>query len=143
MDLHKKFLQIAAVDQKRNLLMNKRVENDFGVIEREFSAFPKNVKYVLESSFVWYGVYQKLVGDLGLDVVLSNPYLIRLIAKSKKKTDRFDARALSDLLRGGYIHASYVSPPKTVEEKQGVRFRTKMVQNRTVPQAQCLPTDAS
>ena len=33
----------------------------------------------------------KTVGDLGLDAVLSNPYLTRLIAKSKKKTDRFDA----------------------------------------------------
>ena len=131
LDLHKKFLQVAAVDQKGNLLMNKRVENDFGIIEREFSAFPKNAKYVLESSSVWYGIYQKLVGDLGLDVVLSNPYLTRLIAKSKKKTDRFDAHALADLLRGGYIHASYVSPPKTVKEKQVVRFRTKMVQNRT------------
>ena len=93
LDLHKKFLQVAAVDQEGNLLMNKRVENDFGIIEQEFSAFPKNAKYVLESSSVWYGVYRKLVGDLGLDVVLSNPYLTRLIAKSKKKTDRFDARA--------------------------------------------------
>ena len=52
LDLHKKFLQVAAVDQKGNLLMNKRVENDFGIIEREFSAFPKNAKYVLESSSV-------------------------------------------------------------------------------------------
>ena len=131
LDLHKKFLQVAAVDQKGNLLMNKRVENDFGIIEQEFSAFPKNAKYVLESSSVWYGVYQKLVGDLGLDVILSNPYLTRLIAKSKKKTDRFDAHALADLLRGGYIHASYVSSPKIVKEKQVVQFRTKMMQNRT------------
>ena len=54
------------------------------------------------SSSVWYGVYRKLVGDLDLDVVLSNHYLTRLIAKSKKKTDRFDAHALADLLREGY-----------------------------------------
>ena len=131
LDLHKKFLQIAAIDQEGNLLMNKRVENDFGIIEQEFSAFPKNAKYVLESSSVWYGVYRKLAGDLGLDVILSNPYLTRLIVKSKKKTDRFDVRALADLLRGGYIYASYVSPPKTVEEKRAVRFRTRMVQSRT------------
>ena len=51
---------------------------------------------------MWYGVYQKLVGDPGLDAVLSNHYLMRLIAKSKKKTDWFDARALADLLREGY-----------------------------------------
>ena len=31
-DLYKKFLQVAAVDQKGNLLMNKRAENDFGTI---------------------------------------------------------------------------------------------------------------
>ena len=100
------------------------------IIEQKFPALPKNAKYVLESSSVWYGVYRKLAGDLGLDVILSNPYLTRLIAKSKKKTDRFDAHALADLLRGGYIRAFYVLPPKTVEEKQAVRFRTKMVQSR-------------
>ena len=94
LDLHKKFLQVAAVDQEGNLLMNRKIENDFGIIEREFSAFPKNAKYVLESSSVWYDVYRKLAGNLGLDVILSNPYLTRLIAKSKKKTDRFDAHAL-------------------------------------------------
>ncbi len=93
MNLYKKFLQVVAVDQEGNLLMNKRVENDFKIIEPEFSAFPKNVRYVLESSSVRYGVYQKLVGDLDLDVVLSNPYLTCLIAKSKKKTDRLDAHA--------------------------------------------------
>ena len=131
LDLHKKFIQVAAVDHKGNLLMNQMIENDFEIIENEFSAFPKNAKYVLESSSVWYGVYKKLTVDLRLDVVLSNPYLTRLIAKSKKKTDRFDAHALANLLRGGYIHESYVSPPKTVEEKRVVRFRTKMVQNRT------------
>lgn len=131
LDLHKKFLQVAAVDQKGNLLMNKRIENDFGIIKHEFSAFPKNAKYVLESLSVWYGVYRKLTDDLGLDVILSNPYLTHLITKSKKKTDKFDAHALADLLRGSYIHASYVSPPKTVKEKRAVRFRTGMVQNRT------------
>ena len=34
------------------------------------------------------------------------------------------------LLRGGYIHALYVSPPKTVYEKHVIRFRTRIVQNR-------------
>ena len=35
------------------------------------------------------------------------------------------------LFRGGYTHALYVSPPKIVDEKQAVHFRTRMVQNRT------------
>ena len=70
-DLHKEFLQVAAVDQDGTLLMNKRVTNNFGTIAKEFSAFPKDAKYVLESSSVWYGVYKKLAVGMGLDVVLS------------------------------------------------------------------------
>ena len=57
LDLHKKFLQVAAVDREGNLLMNKKVENDFRVIEQEFSALPKNAKYALGSSSVRYGAY--------------------------------------------------------------------------------------
>ena len=85
LDLHKKCLQVAVADQKGNLLMNSRVENDFGIIEQEFSVFPKNAKYALESSSAWYDTYRKFAGDMGLDMVLSNPCLTRLIAKSKKK----------------------------------------------------------
>ena len=83
---------MAAADQDGTLLMNKRVTNDFETIAKEFAAFPKDAKYVLESSSVWYGVYKKLAVDMGLDVVLSNPYLTRMIAVSKKKTDKFDAQ---------------------------------------------------
>ena len=33
LDLHKKFLQVTAVDQDGNFLTNKRIENDFKIIE--------------------------------------------------------------------------------------------------------------
>ena len=59
LDLHKKFLQgvVVVADQKGDLLMSKRVENDFKIIEQEFSAFPKNARHALESSSVRYGIY--------------------------------------------------------------------------------------
>ena len=69
--------------------------------------------------------------DLDLDVVMSNPYLTRLIAKSKRRPTGLMRMHWQTLLRGGYIHESYVSPPKTVEEKRAIRFRTGIVQNRT------------
>ena len=94
LDLHKKFLQVVAVDQERNLLTDKRVENDFGIIEQMFSAFPENARYILESSSARHGACQKLAGDLDPDIVLSNPYLVRLMTKSKRKTDRFGYMAL-------------------------------------------------
>ena len=99
---------MTAVDQGETLLMNKRVTNDFETIVKEFSTFPKDAKYVLESSPVWYGVYKKLAVCMSLDVALSNPYLTRMIAVSKKKIDKFDAHTLADMLREGLTHTYYV-----------------------------------
>ena len=39
-----------------------------------FTKFPKNTKYLIESSSVLYGVYRHMTDVLGLDATLSNPY---------------------------------------------------------------------
>ena len=96
-DLHKAFLQVAVVNNNGELLRNHRVENDVKSIKSEFSGYPKDAKFVIESSSVWYGVYRFLTDSLNLDVVLSNPYQTRLIAESKKKTDKVDAKVLADM----------------------------------------------
>ena len=126
-DLHKTFLQVAVVNNNGKLLRNKRVENNPESIKTEFSGYPKDAKYVIESSSVWYRVYRFMTDFLSLDVVLSNPYQTRLIAESKKKTDKVDARILADMLRGGYIATCYVPDDKTVEDRQTVRHRSKLV----------------
>ena len=129
-DLHKVFLQVAVVNDDGELLRNQRVENDTGSIKTEFSKYPKDAKYVLESSSVWYGVYRFLTDSLNLDVVLSNPYQTRLIAESKKKTDKVDAKILADMLRGGYIATCYVPNAEITEERQLVRHRAKLVREK-------------
>ena len=95
---------MAVVNNNGELLHNKRVENTTRLIKTEFLAYPKDAKYVLESSSVWYGVYRFLTDSLNLDVVLSNPYQTRLIAESKKKIDKVDAKILADMLRTGYCY---------------------------------------
>ncbi len=66
---------------------------------RSFAVLPSSVRY---------GVYRFLIDSLNLDVVLSNPYQTRLIAESKKKTDKADAKIFAYMLRGGYITICYV-----------------------------------
>ena len=129
-DLHKAFLQVAVINNNGELLHNKRVESNTKSIKTEFSSYPKDAKYVLESSSVWYGVYRFMTDSLNLDVVLSNPYQTRLIAESKKKTDKVDAKILAEMLRGGYIATCYVPDAKTVEDRQLVRHRSKLVRQR-------------
>ena len=72
-----------------------------------------------------------MAGELGLDVVVSNPYMTLLIAKSKKKTDRVDAAVLADMLRGDFISQCYVPDRKTSDERKAVRHRHKLVGKRT------------
>ena len=128
-DLHKVFLQVAAVDGAGALLLNRRVENSPEAIRAAFSVFPEDTKYVVESSSVWRGVFRQMQG-MGLDVVLSNPYRTRLIAESRDKTDANDARRLADLLRGGYIHVCHVPGSETMDARDTVRFRVGQVRNR-------------
>ena len=130
-DLHKVFLQVAVVDSEGNLLLSKRVENTFDDIQKEFSQYPKGAKYVIESSSVWRAVYRFMTENMGLDVVLSNPYQTWLIAKSKKKTDKRDARALADLLKSGLIQESYVPAPEILDARDTVRFRKAVSQQRS------------
>ena len=130
-DLHKMFMQVAVMDSAGTILGNDRIECDINIVRKEFAKIPKNAKYVIESSSVWYGMYRFLTNDLGLDVMLSNPLTTKLIAQSKKKTDKVDARVLADLLRCGYIAGCYVPEEMTVEERQLVRYRDKTVRERT------------
>ena len=93
---------------------------------------PPNAKYVLESSSVWRETYRLMTEDMGLDVILSNPYRTKIIAESKKKTDKVDARILADMLRGGYIAECHVPGKQAMAEKDLVRYRTTLVRNRTL-----------
>ena len=130
-DLHKKFMQVAVMDSGGKVLQNRRVECDFKHVARAFSRFPANARYVLESSSVWYGMYRFLRNKMNLDIMLSNPLATKRIAESKKKTDKVDAEILADLLRGGYIAGCYVPDEKIVGERQLIRYRDKVVRERT------------
>ena len=101
LDVHKNSVQVAAVDEIGKLLFNKKISSDFSAISKITSKIPKNAKYVLESSSVWYGLYRHMTDKLHLDVILSNPYNTKIIASSLKKTDKIDAYHLANLLRGG------------------------------------------
>ena len=102
-DLHKKFLQVAVMDNDGKILQNKKVDNTHKSIKKHFANIPLYASIVMESSSVWYDTYRFMTDTLGYKVTLSNPYLTKAIAASKKKTDKIDAKILADLLRGGYI----------------------------------------
>ncbi len=92
------------MDNDGNILQNDKVENNHQSIKKHFVDIPISANIVMESSSIWYDTYRFLTDQLKYkNVTLSNPYLTKAIAASKKKTDKIDAKILADLLRGGYI----------------------------------------
>jgi transposase len=105
LDVHKKYTEVAIVDENGVIEKQVRIENEPGNIE-EFSNKLSNADMVMESSSTWYWLYEIL--SRRHKVVLSNPPKTKAIASAKLKTDKIDALMLANLLRGGYIAESYV-----------------------------------
>ena len=126
LDVHKNTVQAAVVDGTGRLLTNRRLNNTRNELSGFVAQVPRNARYVMESSSVWYGLFRYLRDELKLDVVLSNPYNTKIIATSLKKTDKVDAYHLANMLRGGYIAECHVPGGETIRDRQLVRARQKL-----------------
>lgn len=84
----------------------------------------------LEATANWYYLYECLEG-LGVPVHLAHPKQTRLIAASKRKTDRLDAERLAHLLRTDLLPTSYVPPREVRELREALRSRARLVRQGT------------
>lgn len=64
-------------------------------------------------------------------VHLANSGKVRLIAESRLKNDRIDARILADLLRVGYLPTVYIPDEQTLQWRALVSHRIRLVRDRT------------
>ena len=129
-DLHKLTLQIAVEDEAGTFLEEVKILNSFDTIRAYFSRLPRDrARCVVESSSVWYAVYRFIEG-MGFDIILSNPTQTALIAKSKNKNDKVDARKLAELHRLDSVPSCYVPDDKTVKEREAASHRARLTRAR-------------
>ena len=131
LDVHKKTIQISIMDADGNELANKKIRNNPEDIKDCLGYIHPNSKLVIESSSVWKAAFFQIRDKLHLDVILSNPRMNRLIAESKKKTDKVDAKILADLLRGGYTIPCHVPSAQNMDNRDLVNYRYTLVRHRT------------
>ena len=72
-----------------------------------------------------------LLRDHGLHVHLANSKELKLIWKSKKKTDKNDARILARLLRSGDLPESYLPTKEIDDMRTMIRYRRSLGENIT------------
>jgi transposase len=131
LDLHAKSSSFCLVNRR-----GKRIsEGEVPSSRRGFETLIEHgggeeVRVVLEASTRsrWAA---EVLGGLGAQVVVVDPRKVRVIAETKHKTDRTDARILADLLRTGALPKGlWQVPRETRELRDQVRLRWGLVRQR-------------
>lgn len=127
-DLHKKFSAVCLMDEAGQIIQQRKVYHQGGELEAFFQS-QSALKVALEPVDNWGWVVDALQG-LGHEVHLANTYKVRLIAESRIKTDKVDARVLADLLRTGFLPEAYVAEPKLRDQRTYLRHRIDLGRQR-------------
>ena len=133
-DIGKKKCFICVMDEKGSIME----ETDYDNTMQDAESFAKNMnkKYrrcraVCESTGnMWIKTYESFEKN-GIPIKLANPLKNKAIAEASIKTDKIDARTLAHLLRTDLVVQCHVPTWKTRDQKQILRHRENMVQDRT------------
>lgn len=128
MDIHKNFIQAAAMEEDGSIIEQCRFEPSQEQISRfiqSIATLENRIKAAIESTSTWYHVYDVLE-SLGIDTILVNTRRTKVIAESKIKTDKLDALSIAHCLRTGFIAKSWIPPRKAREIRNIVRHRLSL-----------------
>lgn len=122
-DLHERESQLAIFSQAGSLLSEKRIPtND---LESFLSSLPGEKRVAIESVGFVYPVYDRLSKIPSCHVAVANPNSVRLIAETRLKHDRADAKVLGELLRTNFLPLSFIPDEETREKRLLVNDRVK------------------
>lgn len=131
MDIHKNFIQAVAMDKHGNILKEGKLETERDEIKTFIKDFDStDIKAAIESTCTWYHVYESL-DALGVDTTLVNVRRTKVIAESKIKTDKLDARSIAHCLRTGFIATAYIPSRKVMELRNILRHSMSLTKEIT------------
>lgn len=134
-DVGKRKCRAALKDDAGKILNEFFFGNDKQGIQDLLSKIPSKeigaTHAVLESTGnMWMRIHDTLEEN-GIDSILANPYKTKIIAQAKIKSDKLDARILSDLLRTDLIYESYVPKKEDRDKRSLVRHRITLSRTKT------------
>lgn len=132
-DLHKRSQTWVILGEKDNqkLLTRNYLVTPEAINEAYYQAkkFGENMVILVEPVCGWIWVVKQF-RSLGMEVHISNPRKIRMIADSLKKTDEEDAYTLARLLKTGDVYESYECNEETRKHRSLARERCFLVNTR-------------
>lgn len=126
LDVHKKTIYGVIMCGQGNVVFEQQFQNEPRCLKRFLGKVDKESVIALESCICWEHVYDFL-DDAGYgNILLANPSRIGLIAKSRKKTDKHDARVLANLARTNMLPLSYAPSKEIRQERRITRYRASL-----------------
>ena len=130
-DLHSNNSVINLLDERDNVVYNKRLPNDLPTILSELSPFQPQIEALaVESTFNWYWLVDGLM-EKGYRTHLVNTAAVQTYSGLKYTNDQHDARWLAHLLRLGILPTGYIYPKQERAVRDLLRKRTQLVRMRT------------
>ena len=130
-DIHRKFSIVNVMDELGTEIERKRLEHDNPIGVREFFENYSGASAVVEATVGWMWLADELEA-LGIDVHLAHSAGVKLIAGSRLKTDKVDAKALAALLRTNFLPEAYFAPENVRRQREILRYRMALVKMRTM-----------
>ena len=130
-DFHPSFQQIAVLEVESKRKVCKRLEHATGEAERFYRSMQGEVVKVGMEACGNSGWFERLLQELGHELVIGDAARIRAAEVRKQKTDRRDADLLLGLLERGEFPAIWVPSPEERDLRQLLLHRHKLVQMRT------------
>lgn len=129
-DYHPSFQQIAFVNQATGECDNRRLEHKGGEAEQFYRSLAgQQVRVGVEAtgSLRWF---ERLLGELGMEMWVGDPVKIRAAAARKAKTDKRDAELLLRLLLEKRFPRIWIPTVEQRDARQLVLHRHRLVQTR-------------
>jgi transposase len=132
-DLHKKSISLCVVelvDRERKIVERRKFHCDKEELMAEYFAKLGEYQLVVEAtaSYEWF---VQLVEPTADRVVLAHPGHLRVIAQSKRKTDKLDAQTLAEFLALDQIPEAWRPTQRVRQHRTLVRYRQYLVGRRT------------
>lgn len=126
MDIHKNFIQAAALDEKGNIIKEQKFKSTEHSIKQFVNSLDaQQIHAAIEATCTWYHIYETL-NSLNVDTTLVNVRRTKVIAESKIKTDTLDAKNIAHCLRTGFIATAYIPPKHIIEQRNILRHRMSL-----------------
>lgn len=117
----KNFSLVCAMKENGEVILEKKVRTE--ELEKLLEDIPGNKTIVLEPTTA-INLARKLRKNN--KILLSHPYKTKLIAESKKKTDKVDAKVPADLARTNFLPTAYLPPDEIIELREIIRERIRL-----------------